>query len=224
MDRAMTRWEDLMHARAFLYAYLHRVFASAPDDELLSVMGGGVAAEACRVLAGCEGPAARAQAELERRLEGRDAGDFARAFELPGASRVPLFESVYSCGEPLLFQKSTLDVRRAYRREGFESAGRPHEPDDHLATELSFMKRMAGRLLEACQEGCGGRAAELVDRQADFLRGHLAPFAASFADRAEDALPETSIYVPAARLCACVCADDVAALEQMGEELAAGVA
>ncbi|WP_143412116.1 TorD/DmsD family molecular chaperone [Arabiibacter massiliensis] len=222
----MTQREDLLHARAFLYAYLHRVFASAPDEELFSVMRSGVAEEACRVLAGCEGAAAHAQAELAGRLTGSPSSyedDFARAFVVPGKTRVPLHESVYSCGEPLLFQKSTLEVRHAYRREGLEATGYPHEPDDHLATELSFMKRMADRLLEACQDGCEGRAAELADHQVRFLRDHLAPFAASFADRVEEALPETSLYVPAARLCACVCADDVAVLGELKDGIVLGI-
>ena len=64
----------------------------------------------------------------------------------PASLKAPPWESVYRSAEPLLFQKSTLEVRRAYQQEDYIPDGYPHVADDHIAYELDFMAKLAERI------------------------------------------------------------------------------
>jgi TorA maturation chaperone TorD len=54
----------------------------------------------------------------------------------PAKLPAPPWESAYLTRERIIFQESTLKVRRAYQKYQFLPANYPYEADDHLALEL----------------------------------------------------------------------------------------
>ena len=112
-------------------------------------------------------------------------------------------------------------MRAAYRAAGFKAAGYPHEADDHLATELSFMAALAEQTLAAAEgtddsdgSGTDGTAASverfavLVDVQRRFLDEHLLVWIDEYAFRLTDAAGPRSVYAAAASVAALVCRRD----------------
>ena len=143
--------------------------------------------------------------------------EYTRLFVGPASLPAPPWESVYLCGENLIFQESTLAVRAAYRAAGYQAAGYPHEADDHLATELDFMASLAERASAAYEEGDEESVQVLLASQLRFLEEHLCVWTGPFATRLEErAGAETSaFYLGFARLCAAVCAADKALLASL---------
>jgi TorA maturation chaperone TorD len=94
----------------------------------------------------------------------------------------PPRETYYVCSEKSLFHQLTLEVRFAYRHQGFLPAAYPHVADDHVAIELDFLARLAERA-EASWE-TKDIAAVLNDLAAseEFSKKQLAKWASDFAD------------------------------------------
>lgn len=99
--------------------------------------------------------------------------DYTRLFV--GTSTLPLspWESVYYSEERLLFQESTMDVRRWYQRFGLEPINLRKEPDDHIGLELAFMAHLAQRGLMALENGDELALNDALDAQRGFARRHL---------------------------------------------------
>lgn len=203
--------------RQFLYRYLWRAFAAEPDETLLDVACGDHAPQAC-ALVGDE--AARLQGDIApvaaalREPAGLDALQtaYAHLFVGPAALPAPPWESVYTSGENLIFQKSTLDVRAAFRAAGYQAAGYPREADDHLATELDFMATLAERASQAFERGDIVETRALLKTQSEFLDQHLCIWAGAFAERlAQHASNDAErFFALFAELCAVVCQADAA--------------
>ena len=250
-DEAM---KALLQNRRFLYELLFRVFATEPDEALLAVLrddhvvgecaylddtageetgAGGVAAAGGDAAVG--GAAAVAGAacgtalvEAARAVTVDDLrSEYTRQFIGPASLPAPPWESVFRAQKPVLFQESTLAVRAAYRAAGFKAAGYPHEADDHLATELSFMAALAEQTLaavgatddalaadgaaiaaDAAAETSAERFAVLVDAQRRFLDEHLLVWIGEYASRLTDAARPRSVYAAAASVAALVCRRD----------------
>lgn len=147
--------------------------------------------------------------------------EYTHQFIGPASLPAPPWESVFRAQKPVLFQESTLAVRAAYRAAGFKAAGYPHEADDHLATELSFMAALAEQTLAAAEgaddsdgSGTDGTAASverfavLVDVQRRFLDEHLLVWVDEYAFRLTDAAGPRSVYAAAASVAALVCRRD----------------
>lgn len=204
--------------RHFLYRYLWRAYAAAPDEAFLDIVRSDHALQACSLMGDDEG---RMQQSLASAVNGGaetldlDAlrSAYTRLFEGPAALPAPPWESVYTSGENLIFQRSTLEVRAAYREAGYQAVGYPHEADDHLATELAFMAELAKRASEAYEDGDAVAAHKLLITQDDFLDQHLCPWVGMFADRlAADSVNDADVwYASFAQLCANVCHTDSAA-------------
>lgn len=204
--------------RYFLYCYLWRAYAAAPDEAFLDIVCSDHALQACSLVGDDEG---RMQQGLASAVNGGtetpdlDAlrSAYTRLFEGPAALPAPPWESVYASGENLIFQKSTLEVRAAYREAGYQAAGYPHEADDHLATELSFMAELAKRTSESYEEGDVTVARKLLGIQCGFLDQHLCKWVGMFADQltACSSTDADAWYASFARLCASVCLADAAA-------------
>lgn len=203
----------LLQNRLFLYELLFRVFASEPDDGLLGALRDDHVASECALLddddcaRGAEVgrqlvDAARATALEELR------GQYTRNFIGPASLPVPPWESVFVERKPVLFQRNTLAVRAAYRDAGFKAAGYPHEADDHLGTELSFMAALARQTLGAAEEGDSGRFGLLVQVQRSFLVEHLLVWVDEYAQRLTDELGTHSVYGAASRMAALACRRD----------------
>ena len=65
--------------------------------------------------------------------------DYIELFVGLGSVEAPPWESVYTCGERLVFQPETLAVRAWYRRFGREPVRLNSEPNDYIGTELEFL-------------------------------------------------------------------------------------
>lgn len=203
--------------RQFLYRYLWRAFAAEPDETLLDVACGEHAQQAC-ALAGEE--AAHLQSDIApAAMALREAGGlealrtaYTRLFVGPAALPAPPWESVYTSGENLIFQKSTLDVRAAFRAAGYQAAGYLREADDHLATELDFMAVLAESASQAFERGDVVDTRALLKTQSEFLDQHLGVWTGAFADRLAQhaSTPAERLYVRFAELCAVTCQADAA--------------
>ena len=211
----------LLANRKFLYAYLSRAFAAKPDEAFLAVVADAHAQDECALLDDERSEGASLQRGLAALLAedpntlDQLRSEYTKLFIGPGKLPAPPWESVFVSGEPLLFQKSTLAVREAYRAAGFQAAGYPHEADDHLAIELAFMEKLAGRMGEAYAEADGARVGELARIQLDFLQNHLLVWVKSFADQLRAYGKVSSFYPSFAALAALVCARDVDVLEEL---------
>ncbi len=102
-----------------------------------------------------------------------------------GAAKIPLspWESVYYSEERLLFQESTLDVRRWYQRFGLEPVNLRKEPDDHIGLELIFIAHLAQRALLALENEDELALNDALDAQRAFCRRHLFAWAPLWCDQ-----------------------------------------
>lgn len=225
-----------LDARVVLYRVLWRAFAGACDTELLATLADDGVAAACNLVGIVEAApvpehirgrgwardpdaplALDARKLLAQALEAGEAegaetlrAEFERLFEAPVKAVAPPWESVYVCGEDLIFQPSTLEVRAAYRAAGYDASGYPHEADDHVAHELGFMATMGERAVRALAEGDAAAAREALGRQRAFVSTHLSAWLRPFAERLERGAPRgTGAFYPALAYLACaLCAAD----------------
>ena len=99
--------------------------------------------------------------------------DSTRLFYGPGRVLAPLWESVHFTEERLVFQESTLDVRRWYQRFGLEPENLHKEPDDHIALEMAFIAHLASLGVQALEIGDQDGCEELLQAQREFASLHL---------------------------------------------------
>jgi len=177
---------EVLQVREVAYSLLARLFGEEPDPDFLRelhrrqvFMTFLYADENPEVREGTQRVAAHL-AELETLGEdGFEAlrWDYTRLFIGPDRLPAPPWESAYLTEERLLFQESTLEVRRAYRKYGLLPRNFPHEADDHIGFELEFMARLCR--LAADEEGTP-REQVLADQRA-FLHEHLQRWVPAFA-------------------------------------------
>lgn len=216
--------------RRYVYRYLWRLFTAEPNARLLDNVANGAATEAVSVLVGECSRAAQLQAEMaafvsaqggaqDAALLERLTDDYTRVFIGPAALPAPPWESIYTCGDRLLFQRSTLEVRQALQAAGYQSNRYPQEPDDHIAIELAFMDVLAGDSVDAFQAGDTAAARVALSRSFTFLAEHLNAWLGAFAaELSEKVQAKTSCFYPcAAWLAAEVCQADSAVLAELLE-------
>lgn len=109
--------------------------------------------------------------------------DSTRLFFGPGRVLAPLWESVYFTEERLVFQESTLDVRRWYQRFKLEPENLHKEPDDHIALEMAFVAHLASLGVQALEIGDEGECERLLQAQSEFADGHLLKWGAVWCQR-----------------------------------------
>jgi TorA maturation chaperone TorD len=88
---------------------------------------------------------------------------------------VPMWESVWTTTERLLFADCTGQVRQAMARAGLAAPEAANEPADHLALELALLAALLARAGQAVEAGEDGRA-DLAAARA-FLADHPARWA-----------------------------------------------
>jgi TorA maturation chaperone TorD len=108
---------------------------------------------------------------------------FTHLFVGPGKMEADPWESLHLNKENILFQYSTLEVRKAYVAQGLIPQSYPHVADDHIALELDFMAQLAKRLLKAHEAGDYERVQMALAASKDFLDAHLLVWVPSFVDR-----------------------------------------
>lgn len=185
-----TELTEVLRAREVAYGLLARLFGEEPDPAFLRELHQQrvfttflFAEENEAVREGIQRVAAFL-AELETLGDdGFEAlrSEYTRLFIGPARLPAPPWESAYLTEERLLFQESTLEVRRAYRKYGLLPRNFPHEADDHVSFELEFMARLC-RLAQS--EDQAVRDQVLAD-QAAFLHEHLQRWVPAFAQDLE---------------------------------------
>ncbi len=211
--------------RVFLYRYAWRLFAVEPDEPLSEIAVDGQTMESCAVFAGLDSDMVRAQEYIAKTLSDSDCfrrlrAEYVRLFVGPTKLPAPPWESVYVCGEDVIFQESTLDVREAFRAAGYEAGGYPHEADDHIATELGFMAALSDDALRLCQSGDGLSVSVALSRQVSFLSEHLNMWLPQFGNRlASYADPKVDpYYLACVGFAVDLCRRDVAVIEELMSE------
>ena len=218
--------ETLMNAcanRAFVYQCLWRIFADVPDESLVDALAN-EAGHQLSLFFELDSPALAEHAAMQEIAAEKDAvgplsSEYTKLFVGPGKLAASPWESVYACGEELVFQQSTLDVRAAYRTAGFEAAGYPHIPDDHIATEFAFLAALCNQASKSIQEDDWQAARVSLGRQALFLSQHIGTWVGEFARRVASNSPKStgSFYVHAANLAREVCEADSAIIAELLE-------
>lgn len=114
--------------------------------------------------------------------------DHARLFVGP-ADIVPVWESVWTTKDRLLFDTPTLEVRAFYEKYGLAVEQQGMEPDDHIGYEFAFMGHLLASALHAEENGDSAGERELVAAAGLFLASHLGTWAhdclGKMAERAE---------------------------------------
>ena len=208
---------DLHGARSYLYQLLQSLFGVEPSEGQLAVVAQGETAAACEAVGGESLRAVGerlAKAALEAALEDLHC-TYNRLVVGPGSLLAPPWESVYTSHGRLVMQPSTLEVRSAYHKCGFEPALCRRVPDDHVALELDFMAALAKEALEARQRADAKGARDALAASAQFLQEHLGVWVQEFADalRGKGRAPR---YAPVACALAAFVASDAERLAGAG--------
>jgi TorA maturation chaperone TorD len=128
--------------------------------------------------------------------------DYTRMFIGPFELPVPPWESVYTSKESLLFQKTTMDVRKEYRKFDIEVKELNLEADDHIGLELDFMYHLNELCMKSANEQTEHSFKEihyLLQEQQDFLQTHLLSFVSQFTDKVIESA-DTKFYAGMAKI------------------------
>jgi len=173
--------EYTLLSREFCYTLFQRLFAEEPSFEFLEVLFSqetedqlAIFGKDCGALDTLSAFFGSLKAQDREQLLSDLNGEYVALFIGPGKLAALPWESINVTGKALLFQKETLDVRNAYRAEGFLPAGYPSVADDHIAIEASFMQKLAGKSVKAFLSDDFEECLRLLDVQKDFLEKHLA--------------------------------------------------
>lgn len=187
--------EVFLSNRLFLYSLFHKVFGREPDHELLDILTGEIACDAFGILSEeANDDMARCVCFLRRlRTEFTTNGftdkvksEYTHLFLGPGALPAPPWESVYRSRQGLLFQESTLEVRKFYRAFHMLPEGYPSVADDSLALELDFMSHLAEKSLMFFHSEDFASTVYYLRGQNQFLQEHLLLWTPRFLEKMAD--------------------------------------
>ena len=236
--------ELALSARSVVYCALQRLLAMEPNREVLDVILGNETQNAFALFCDADDEAVSAESEgsfsevgassrgyavaLKRltscladyaanKAEVLDCwcSEYTRLFLGPARLPAPPWESVYVGSEDILFQESTLRVRRAYLEQCYVSEGWPHVPDDHVATELDFMAKLARRSLDAQKRNDEIDFRSSLVAQSRFLDEHLLIWLPAFCARFSAAGETSGVFPAACDLAEAWCALDRALLREL---------
>ena len=112
---------------------------------------------------------------LQRDIDGvieQLAREYASLFLGVGPKTVSPCESVYRSTSGLLNQSALFEVQQSYHEIGMTKSDQYHEPDDHIAVELSYMARLCEMILESARTE-REQALHCLGLQRKFLETHL---------------------------------------------------
>lgn len=199
--------QAVLDARRLVYALAARLFSTPPTEELHATVKNGDLSRVCAALPFAQASLGPVLADFEIAAREIDCEgcrrEHALLFEGLRETVYP-WESVHVCGEPLLFQPCTLAVREAYRAEGFQAAGYPNEPDDHMASECAFLATLAERAAAAHARADESACVSALEASERFLDEHLGAWVDDFADAflEQDAASRQGFYACCARFVA----------------------
>jgi TorA maturation chaperone TorD len=114
---------------------------------------------------------------------------------------VPLWESVWTTKDKLLFDGPMFEVRDAYAAYDLASPDPSHEPDDHFGLEVSFLGGVMGCAAQSAQEGDIEAAGKHFAAAGEFMNNHLSRWAGRFLEATANH-EHSSFYKAVSILCA----------------------
>lgn len=194
----------LLAGSTYLYRLFQNIFGNAPSTEQIDILTSDTTKDAFEIFRTDNNSSYEKGLEHLSRLEKYYRKDKKIALEkltseynylLIGPHKLPAppWESVYRTTERLLFQESTLEVRRYYLNHSFIPAEYPHVADDHLALELDFMANLSSMTEKAYEEQDMEQVLQLLDEQKSFLKEHLLLWVPEFAERIQES-PTLYLY------------------------------
>lgn len=208
----------VLNARFALYSFFSRAFDHEPDEGMLALLN---SHELDDVVGSFEGSddmllQARTASQASNALSLlRD--EYTKLFLGPEKLPVPIWESVYFSEERLLFTKTTLSVRQAYRASGFITQGYPHMADDHIATELSFLSVLSKRQCEALASADYQVVLALLKAQSSFIENHLGRWVSRFSKGLEQLEGISAFYPALASLTSSFVSEDGNAIHELND-------
>jgi len=183
----------LLANRHYLYRLFQRIIGVEPQLEVLKVATSEHTKEALELLFQEEAglfakhfqlleEIGAALATQPEELLDKLKDEYTYLFIGPNKLPAPPWESVYLTKERVLFQESTLNVRRAYLKYSFLPANYPHEADDHLGLELDFMAILSQKAEEHFEKDQIEEMKAVLEDQKAFLQEHLLLWIDDFAN------------------------------------------
>ena len=111
--------------------------------------------------------------------------DYTRMFIGPFSLPAPPWESSYVRKDKLLFQGTTMNVRKTYEKYGMVVTDFNIEADDHIGLELDFifkLNELCIQEIESDSPGSKKSLEHLIKEQQLFLTEHLLKFSQSFSE------------------------------------------
>lgn len=127
--------------------------------------------------------------------------DYTRMFIGPFELPVSPWESAYVTKDRLLFQETTLTIRKLYAKYDFQTVDLI-EADDHFGLELDFMYHLNQLSIESSQPDNPNALAEvsyLLREQQSFIENHLSKFIPEITEKIEEHA-ETKFYIGLAKI------------------------
>lgn len=171
--------------RTYLYRLLHNFFGNEPALEAINILTSDHTQTALSLLSIQESLnyvrdfAEQFNTNKEAALE-KCRSEYTRLFIGPTKLPAPPWESVYVTKDRLIFQESTLEVRRCYLKYNFEPVHFRSEADDHIALELDFMSNLSHLVETSLQDDKISEAVEILKDQQAFLEDHLLAWVPQF--------------------------------------------
>lgn len=206
----------ILRARLGYYLVFSRMFDHEPDAYALQTICSSEFSSICDLLDGATQTLKNVQdiAQQEDAVE-MLTREYTLLFLGPEKLPVPIWESVYFDRDSLLFTADTLSVRNAYRASGFISKGYPNMPDDHIATELSFLAELSQRACNAQESGNSRDVGETLQSQLTFLEQHLGRWIGIFSTQMQAVEGISMFYPSLASLASDFVVNDKEALQQL---------
>lgn len=186
----------LLANRTYLYRLLQNSFGNEPALETIQILNSDHTQTSLALLS-LEDSLDLVRDFTEQLEENEDDAldevriEYTRLFLGPTKLPAPPWESVYVSKERLIFQESTLEVRKCYLKYNFLPAQYRFEADDHLALELDFMYNLSNLAEIAFQAEDIVKVRAILKDQKAFLTEHLLVWVPQFASDLEAARPHS---------------------------------
>lgn len=197
MTNQMESVQIILAGNTYLYKLFQNIFGNTPSIAQLEILNGDMTEEALDIFKS-EDNVKFVKSIQQLKVFGeyfkndKEAilelltGEYTHLLIGPNKMPAPPWESVFRSEERLLFQESTLEIRRYYLKYGFIPAGYPHVADDHLALELDFMASLSSLAEKAYANEDFNQLQEILQVQEDFLTSHLLFWVPEFARKIQE--------------------------------------
>ena len=216
-----------MEDRSATYRLLARLFFKPLTQEEIDTLA---STELAEVAADGQGACDDGRNDIARYLRRRNTGtreelacDFTGAFggttTVGGRCAMP-YESLFRAGEgeALLMGEARGEVYREFKANRARVPEGLDLPEDHLSFMFDYLALLCDRAVGRVREGDAAGARELLDKQAAFLRGHVASWYPDFCEVAAQVV-QTRFYRGALKLTAAFVEDEPAEIERLRSAL-----